>query len=153
HFHYVMAVAGTFSIFGGVYYLYPKMTGRMYNEFIGKIGFWITFIGVNTVFMPMMISGIDTGMPRRYWDYSQIAGMDGYQHIMSIGAGFIFVGFLFTLINWLQGLFKGEKVGRNPWGSRSLEWTHCDSPPGHGNFDPIPNLPEEWSPYAYGSHK
>ncbi len=153
HFHYVMAVAGTFSIFGGIYYLYPKMTGRMYNEFIGKIGFWITFVGVNTVFMPMMISGIDTGMPRRYWDYSQISGMEGYQQLMSIGAAFIFVGFLITLINWVQGLFKGEKVGRNPWGSKSLEWTHCDSPPGHGNFDPIPSLPEEWSPYAYGRNK
>ena len=70
HFHYVMAVAGTFSIFGGVYYLYPKFTGKMYNETIAKIGFWLSFIGVNTIFFPMMIFGVTTGIPRRYWNYS-----------------------------------------------------------------------------------
>lgn len=149
HFHYVMAVAGTFAIFGGIYYLFPKMTGRMYNEKIGKVSFWLSFIGVNIVFFPMMLAGLE-GMPRRYWDYSQMPQIEIYHQWMSAGTVIIAAGFTLTLINWIHGLFKGEKAGDNPWGSRSLEWT-TSSPPCHGNFPEIPQLPAEWHPYGYGS--
>ena len=152
HFHYVMAVAGTFAIFGGIYYMYPKMSGKMYSETLGKWGFWLTFGGVNVVFMTMMISGVDLSMPRRYWDFYQIDGMEYYQHIMSAGTVFIGLGALLTLINWIQGLMNGQPAGNNPWGSRSLEWTTA-SPPQHGNFAEIPNLSEDWSPYGYGTKK
>ena len=74
----------TFAIFGGVYYLFPKFSGKMYNEFLGKLGFWLSFIGVNVIFFPMMVVGVVEGMPRRYWDYSQFPGAEPYQHWMSI---------------------------------------------------------------------
>ncbi len=151
HFHYVMAVAGTFAIFGGIYYLFPKMTGKMYSEKLGKLSFWLTFIGVNVVFFPMMMAGLE-GMPRRYWDYSQFAHVEGLHQIMTVGAVFIAVGFFLALVNWIQALFKGQPAGNNPWGSRSLEWT-TTSPPQHGNFAEIPVLSPDWSPYAYGTGK
>jgi len=149
HFHYVMAVAGTFAIFGGIYYLFPKMTGRMYNETLGKTSFWITFVGVNLVFFPMMMAGLE-GMPRRYWDYSQFPQVEGLHHLMTAGAVLVAIGFFLALVNWIQALFKGQPAGSNPWGSRSLEWTTA-SPPQHGNFPEIPVLSKDWSPYAYGT--
>lgn len=149
HFHYVMAIAGTLAIFGGIYYLYPKMTGRMYNERIGKIAFWLTFIGINTVFLPMMMAGLE-GMPRRYYDYPQFPQVQPLQEIMTVGAFIILAGALLTLYNWIYGLVKGERASANPWGSKSLEWA-TPSPPPPGNFDQIPVLGSDWHPYAYGS--
>ncbi len=148
HFHYVMAVAGTFAIFGSVYYLFPKMTGRMYNEAMGKLAFALTFIGMNVVFLPMMIAGIE-GMPRRYYDYSHMPHIQDWQIIMTVGAVIILAGALVTLYNWVHGMVRGEKATDNPWGSRSLEWTTATPPPS-GNFPQIPVLSPEWSPYAYG---
>jgi len=149
HFHYVMAVAGTFAIFGAVYYLFPKMTGRMYHEPTGKLGFWLTFVGMNLVFMPMMVAGIE-GMPRRYYDYAQFPQVEGMQQLMTFGAFVILAGALVTLWNWLHGALRGEPAPANPWGSRSLEWTAAPSPPPPGNFPRPPQLDPEWSPYAYG---
>lgn len=152
HFHYVMAVAGTFSIFAGVYYLFPKFAGRMYHEGMGKLGFWISFIGVNVIFFPMMWVGV-LGMPRRYWDYSQFPQYEVYHHWMSAGAAIIGLGFLFILASWFWGFFKGAPAGNNPWGSRSLEWTTTSPPLGHGNWEEIPNIPDGWGPYEYGTNK
>ena len=153
HFHYVMAVAGTFSIFGGVYYLYPKFTGRMYHETLCKLGFWLSFGGVNTIFFPMMVVGVVEGMPRRYWDYAQFPNAEPYQYVMSIGAIFIAVGFLCILASWFWGFFKGEAAGDNPWGSRSLEWTTTSPPLGHGNWEEVPSVADGWGPYEYGTEK
>ena len=149
HFHYVMAVAGTFSIFAGVYYWFPKMTGRMYNETIGKIGFWITFVGTNLVFWTMMDVGVD-GMPRRYFDYAHFPQFESAHQLMSFGAIFIGVGFALAIINWIAGAIGGPKAGDNPWGSKSLEWTTV-SPPPHGNWPTPPAVSAEWTPYAYGT--
>ena len=107
HFHYVMAVAGTFAIFGGVYYWFPKMSGRMYNELWGKIGFWITFVGVNIVFWTMMDIGARIGLPRRYYDYAQFPQAADAQHLMTIGAVILGVGFVIALLNWIIGAAKG----------------------------------------------
>lgn len=153
HFHYVMAVAGTFSIFGGVYYLFPKFTGRMYHEALGKIGFWLSFIGVNTIFFPMMIVGVTTGMPRRYWDYSQFPEAADYHTWMGVGAIFIAIGFIVILMSWFVGMFKGEVAGDNPWGSRSLEWTTTSPPLAHGNWEAVPTVADGWGPYEYGTSK
>jgi cytochrome c oxidase subunit 1 len=147
HFHYVMAVAGTFSIFGGVYYIFPKMTGKMYNETIGKISFWITFIGVNVVFWTMMDIGVD-GMPRRYYDYAHFVQFEPAQQLMTVGAAVIGIGFAMTVINWIWGAIAGEKAVDNPWASKSLEWTTATPPP-PGNWPEVPTLPQGWTPYAY----
>jgi cytochrome c oxidase subunit 1 len=147
HFHYVMAVAGTFSIFGGVYYLYPKMTGRMYNETLGKISFVVTFIGVNVTFFTMFIVGAK-GMPRRYFDYSQLPELEGLHMIITIGAFILGVGILITFINWIYSLFAGKKAEDNPWGSKSLEWT-LSTPPGPGNWPEVPDC-TNFDPYGYG---
>lgn len=148
HFHYVMAVAGTYAIFGSVYYLYPKMTGKMYSERAGKIGFWLSFIGINIVFTPMMIAGF-LGMPRRYYDYAQFPQLEPLHQLMTVGAVIILLGAVVTLYNWIHGLVKGEKAPANPWGSKSLEWTTA-SPPPHGNWPEPPTVSADWTPYEYG---
>jgi len=149
HFHYVMAVSSTFAIFASIYYLFPKMTGKMYNETLGKLGFVITFIGVNVTFFTMMVVGIK-GMPRRYFDYQQFPQLEGLNHIITIGAFIIGFGALITLISWIHGLVAGKKAVDNPWSSRSVEWM-TTTPPPPGNFHPIPKLSEEWHPYGYGN--
>jgi cytochrome c oxidase subunit 1 len=150
HFHYVMAVAGTFSIFGGVYYYLPKITGRMYSEALGKLGFWVTFIGVNITFFAMFIVGL-RGMPRRYFDYSQFPELEGLHQIQTYGAYIIALGFAITFIAWIHALVAGEKATGNPWGSKSLEWFTPETPPGHGNWGPeLPKITEDWTPYDYG---
>jgi len=147
HFHYVMAVAGTFSIFGGVYYWFPKITGRMYSEALGKLGFWITFAGTNIVFWIMMDIGVK-GMPRRYFDYAHFPQFENAHQWMTGGAALIGVGFALAVINWIVGAAKGAKASDNPWGSQSLEWT-TQTPPPPGNWKDVPTIREEWDPYAY----
>lgn len=148
HFHYVMAVATTFAIFGSVYYLLPKMSGRMYSETLGKLGFFVLFAGVNITFFTMFILGI-RGMPRRYFDYQQFPQLEGLHNLATWGAYIIAFGSLIVLISWIHGLAAGEKVSDNPWDSKSLEWRTV-SPPPPGNFPQIPKLSADWSPYGYG---
>ncbi|MBE9529244.1 MAG: cbb3-type cytochrome c oxidase subunit I [Proteobacteria bacterium] len=147
HFHYVMAVAGTFSIIGGIYYYWPKFTGKMYNETLGKIGFVITFIGVNITFFAMFFVGLE-GMPRRYFDYAQMPQLEDGQRLVTYGAFILAVGFLIILISWLHSLFAGKPAPDNPWGSKSLEWT-TTTPPGPGNWPEVPDC-EDFDPYGYG---
>src|SRR6266704_2614766 len=137
-----------FAIFAVVYYWFPQLTGRMYNEFWGKLGFWITFVGTNIVFWTMMDIGVK-GMPRRYFDYAQFPQFEGAHQLMTIGAVILGIGFVIAVVNWIVGALRGPPAGDNPWGSKSLEWTTV-SPPPHGNWPSPPSLPEGWSPYAYG---
>jgi cytochrome c oxidase subunit 1 len=147
HFQYVMAVAGTFAIVGGVYYLFPKFSGKMYNETLGKIGFFITFVGVNITFFTMFLVGLE-GMPRRYFDYSQMPQLEHLHSIITIGAFILGFGVLITFVNWFHGLFAGKPAGDNPWGSKSLEWT-TSTPPGPGNWPKVPDC-TDFDPYSYG---
>jgi cytochrome c oxidase subunit 1 len=147
HFHYVMAVAGTFAIFGGVYYWFPKITGRMYSETMGKLGFWITFAGTNIVFWIMMDIGVK-GMPRRYFDYAHFPQFENAHQWMTFGAALIGLGFALAVINWIVGAARGAKAADNPWGSQSLEWT-TQTPPPPGNWKDVPTIRAEWDPYAY----
>lgn len=150
HFHYVMAVSGTFSIFGGIFYLFPKMTGKMYNETLGKISFWVNFVGVNITFFAMFLTGLG-GMPRRYFDYAMFPELEGLHKVQTAGSFLIGLGFAIILITWLHGLAAGKKAGGNPWGSKSLEWTTPTTPPGPGNWgDEAPEINEDWTPYNYG---
>jgi len=147
HFHYVMAVAGTFAIFAGVYYIFPKMTGRMYNEGVGKVGFWLSFIGTNVAFWTQMEMGL-AGMPRRYYDYAHLPQFEDDQMVMTVGALLIGLGFVLALVNWIHGAMYGAKAPDNPWGSNSLEWTTATPPP-HGNWPEIPTIDPDWHPYNY----
>jgi len=151
HFHYVMAISASFAVFGGVYHWFPKMSGRMYNEKLGRIGFVFNFIGANLTFWPLFHIGV-RGMPRRYYDYAMFPEFETIQRIATAGAVLIAIGVVIMLVNWIYSAFAGEKAEENPWGSKSLEWTHTATPPGPGNFSSTPVLDEEWTPYNYGKH-
>lgn len=148
HFHFIMALFSTFAIFAGIYFWFPKMTGRLADGKLATFGFWANFIGVNVTFWPLLIIGFD-GMPRRYWDYSMFPQFEGAHKLATFGAAIIAVGMAATIINWVLSAIKGPKSGDNPWKARSLEWTHTATPPGPGNFDPVPTLSADWTPYNY----
>jgi len=150
HFHYVMAVSITTAIIGGTYYVWPKMTGKMYNEVLGKLGFFTFFIGVNITFSIMMYMGAAYGLPRRSYDYAQFSEVEGLQQIATVGSYIIFLGALVILISWIHALIWGERAPQNPWGSKSLEWTHAQSPPPPGNYAEPVKVSEDWDPYGYG---
>ena len=144
HFHYVLALSMTMLTLGGIYYWFPKITGRMYNEKLGKFAFWLTLFGALFAFLPHFYLGIE-GVPRRYWiipaeyaDVMRIAAITSFPAIL---------GILITLYNFLHSAIKGEKAPANPWNAKSLEW-QIPSPPPFYNFDKIPTITE--GPYEYG---
>src|ERR687888_2260089 len=122
HFHYVLSLGAVFTIFAGWYYWFPKMSGYMYSEAIGKLHFWLTFIGVNIVFFPQHFLGL-AGMPRRIADYPD--AFADWNYISSIGAYISIAGFLVFLANMVLAFARKEHVGANPWGvgATTLEWT------------------------------
>jgi cytochrome c oxidase subunit 1 len=150
HLHYVLFMSSLFGIFAAIYYWYPKMFGRMMNETWGKVHFVLTFLFSNGVFYPMHIIG--TGLhPRRYYDpthFEFIRHLQGLNIFMTICALGLGVSQIIFLANFLISLFRGEKAGRNPWKSNTLEWT-APSPPPHGNFEATPIVYR--GPYEYGS--
>jgi cytochrome c oxidase subunit 1 len=144
HFHLVMGVAAIFGMFAGIYFWFPKMFGRMMNERLGKIHFWITFIGVYCIFIPMHIMGI-VGMPRRYAQFEE-GGQQIYSFLVTLHplVKFVTVAAIITVItqllffgNLFWSMFKGKKAGNNPWEATTLEWD-TPSPPPHDNFAGIP---------------
>ncbi|MBF0134326.1 MAG: cbb3-type cytochrome c oxidase subunit I [Magnetococcales bacterium] len=149
HFHYIMGIFATFSVFAGVYYWFPKMTGKMPGEKMGNLGFWFNFIGVNITFFPLFIIGIE-GMPRRYWNYEMFPQFEPFHKIATVGAFLVAIGMLLTILNWIISAISGEKSVANPWKSVSLEWTHCPNPPGPGNFPKDVVVSADWTPYNYG---
>lgn len=154
HFHYVMAVAGAMGIFAGVYYYFPKMTGRLCNEALTKISGVGFFIGMNVVMGPLYFAGIE-GMPRRYQDYSMFADnavIVDSQYWSTIGAYITVAAVVLMLVSWIHGMIAGEEADANPWQSESLEFSQTAVIPGQGNFpDPL-IIPEGWSPYGYGKN-
>jgi cytochrome c oxidase subunit 1 len=135
HFHFVMGVAAIFGIFAGTYFWFPKMFGRMLNEGIGKVHFWLTFVGVYCIFMPMHFLGM-VGRPRRYADLTGVnflAPLHNVEFFISIAA-FITIGAQFIfLYNFIHSLGWGKKAEENPWRATTLEWT-IPSPPPFDNF-------------------
>jgi len=148
HFHFIMALFSAFALFAGIYYWFPKMTGRTADGPLAVFGFWANTIGVNVTFWPLFIVGVE-GMPRRYWDYEMFPQFEPYHQVATVGAMIIAVGMTATILNWIISAVRGPKAGENPWKSKSLEWTHCPSPPGPGNFPQDVVLPEGWTPYDY----
>ena len=135
HFHMVMGVAAIFGIFAASHFWFPKMFGRMMSEPLGKIHFWVTFIGVYTIYMPMHYMGI-AGHPRRYADTSGVEYLGAMQplHVIITIAAIVVIAAQFVfLFNFLWSLFRGPKASMNPWESTTLEWT-IPSPPPHDNF-------------------
>src|SRR5690349_9634529 len=144
HIHYVLFGGSLFTIFAGIYYWFPKMTGRMYNETLGKLHFWLTFVGFNATFFPMHLIGLQ-GMPRRVADYAgRFADFNLFISIASFGLGASTIIFLYNMIHsWKYG----EVAEANPWHAMTLEW-QVSSPPPIFNFDEIPQV--VGGPYEYG---
>jgi len=136
HFHYVLSLGAVFSLFAGFYYWFPKMSGRMYNELLGQLHFWVFFIGVNILFFPMHFLGMD-GMQRRVSDYAD--AFRHWNHIASIGFFIMAGSMIFFFVNVLWSLFGGRKAPANPWGegATTLEWTLSSPPPFH-QFETLP---------------
>ena len=138
HFHYTMSMGATFGIFAGWYYWFPKMFGYMYNETIGKLHFWLTFIGVNLIFMPQHFLGYQ-GMPRRYVDYPD--AFAGWNFVASMGSYLSFAGVIVFLVGVFMAFSKKVPAGNNPWGegATTLEWTLSSPPPFH-QFETLPRI-------------
>src|SRR5246127_2599456 len=138
HFHYVLSLGAVFAIFAGFYFWFPKFTGYMYNETLGKLHFWITFIGVNLAFFPMHFLGL-AGMPRRYADYPDAYA--GWNYVSSIGAFIAGFGGLIFLGMIAEAFAKKRKAADNPWGmgATTLEWTLSSPPPFH-QFNELPHI-------------
>lgn len=153
HFHYVVAPGTIFAMFAGIYYWFPKVTGRKLNDTLGKLHFWGSFIFINGVFMPMFIQGM-AGVSRRLYDggaqYAHAQGVLHWNSFMSISAWLLFVAQIPFLINFFWSIRKGKKVSANPWEATTLEWSAASSPPiAHGNFPHPPVVvrgPYEYSP-------
>jgi cytochrome c oxidase subunit I len=136
HFHYVLFGGAIFGLFAGLYYWWPKVFGRMLREGIGKLHFWLMFIGFNLAFGPMHILGLQ-GMPRRTHTYSEGYGFDFWNLISTIGAFTIALSVLVFMLNVVVSRRRREIAGDDPWDGRTLEWSTASPPPEH-NFDEIP---------------
>lgn len=137
HFHMVMGVAPIFVIFGGIYHWYPKITGRMLNETLGRIHFWVSFLGAYMIFFPMHYLGL-LGVPRRYFELGETAfvppsaaTLNAFISVVALTVGAAQILFLFNLA-W--SLRHGKRAGGNPWRATTLEWQTPQTPPGHGNW-------------------
>ncbi|MGA0600839.1 cytochrome c oxidase subunit I [Caulobacter sp. KR2-114] len=136
HLHYVLLGINVFPVIGGLYYWFPKMTGRMTSERLGQWSFWVSFIGFNLAFFPMHLSGL-MGMPRRIYTYPSHMGWDTANLVTSIGSGVFAAGVLITLYNLAISRARGAPAGPNPWDAATLEWSVSSPPPAY-NFRRIP---------------
>jgi heme/copper-type cytochrome/quinol oxidase subunit 1 len=132
----VLFGGAVFPMFAGLHYWFPKITGRLYNETLGKWSFWLIFVGFNLTFFPMHIMGL-MGMPRRIYTYSPDLGVGGLNLLSSVGAAIVFVGAAIVAINAIVSLITGVQASANPWGAATLEWA-TTSPPPHYGFVSIP---------------
>ena len=142
HFHMVMGVSPVLVLFAAIYHWYPKITGRMFNDTLGKWHFWLTLFGTYSIYLPMHYLGF-LGVPRRYYANGITEFMP--ESVQTANAGITIAALLVAgtqiifLVNMVWSLFKGEKAGGNPWGATTLEWQTPDTPPKHGNWgDELP---------------
>ena len=138
HFHYTMSIGATFAIFAAWYYWFPKMTGYLYSEALGKLHFWLVFIGANLIFFPQHFLGLQ-GMPRRIVDYPD--AFAGWNFVSSIGSYISAAGLVVFFVNMALAFARKEKAGENPWGegATTLEWTLSSPPPFH-QFETLPRI-------------
>jgi cytochrome c oxidase subunit I len=162
HFHYVMMGSALIAMIGGMHHWWPKMTGKMYNENLGRLGAVGVFVGFNLAFFPQFIMG-SHGMPRRYHSYSgenwlpETTALYAPYHFWSSIGSYVMAAAFFLIAGYLvHSMFRGQRAPANPWGGRSLEW-QCASPPPHNNFDEPPTVGDcydfsvlEWDPEEGG---
>ena len=151
HFHMVMGVSPILVVFGAIYHWYPKITGRMFNDAMGKWHFWLTFLGTYSIYLPMHYLGF-LGIPRRYYAYDSFDFIPESANMMNSGitvaALFVAVVQIIFLWNMIWSTFKGKKAPSNPWNATTLEWQTPDTPPIHGNWgDDLPTV-HRWA-YDY----
>ncbi|MEA2166797.1 MAG: cytochrome c oxidase subunit [Solirubrobacteraceae bacterium] len=138
HFHYTAFGAAAFGMLAALYYWFPKMTGRLLSERMGKISFWLAFLGFQITFLIQHAAGLD-GMPRRIYEYSPDAGWGVYNMVSTIGSFILGIGVLVTVANVVISTKKGGVAGPDPWKANTLEWYTTSPPPEH-NFDTIPRI-------------
>jgi len=136
HFHFIIFGAAVFPILGGFYYWFPKITGRLYHEGLGKLSFWLTFLGTALTFFPMHILGL-IGMPRRVYTYPSSLGWGPYNLSETVGAFILTAGLLVIFGNLVWSRFRGPPAGPDPWHGGTLEWATTSPPPPY-NFPVIP---------------
>jgi len=138
HFHYVLSLGAVFTIFAGWYYWFPKITGYMYEDWIGRLHFWVTFVGVNMIFFPQHFLGL-AGMPRRIADYPD--AFSGWNFISSLGSYISGVGVLIFFFGMTRAFMQKVRAPNNPWGAgaTTLEWT-LPSPPPYHQFEVLPRI-------------
>jgi cytochrome c oxidase subunit 1 len=148
HFHYVVAPGTIMALFAGIYYWFPKVTGRQMNDLLGKLHFWPTLVFMNVVFLPMFFVGLQ-GISRRLWDQTEYqlgAATHDWVKMSSYGAWMLALAQIPFVINFFRSIWKGRKTGQNPWQATTLEWA-APSPPPHGNFAKVPMVYR--GPYEY----
>jgi len=137
HFHMVMGVAPILVIFGAIYHWYPKITGRMLDDTMGHIHFWVTFVGAYLIYFPMHYLGL-MGVPRRYYELGEMAFVPpsaaSLNVFITVAALIVGAAQLMFVYNMIRSLTKGKEAGSNPWHAASLEWQTPETPPGHGNW-------------------
>jgi cytochrome c oxidase subunit 1 len=138
HIHYVLFGGSIFGIFAGIYYWGPKFTGRLLGEGLGKLNFWLMFIGMNITFFPMHFVGMN-GMPRRVYTYTADSGFEIFNMISSLGYIILFFSFAVFIINFLRSFKHGAEAGHDPWDAPGLEWSISSPPPAY-NFAKIPQV-------------
>jgi cytochrome c oxidase subunit I len=151
HFHMVMGVAPILVIFGAIYHWYPKITGRMLDDTMGKIHFWVTFVGAYAIFFPIHYLGL-LGVPRRYYELGEMAFVPPsaatLNEFITIAALIVGAAQLMFVYNMIVSLKRGEEAGSNPWRATSLEWQTPETPPGHGNWGKELPVVHRWA-YDY----
>ncbi len=142
HFHYVVAPGTLFALFAGIYYWFPKVTGRRLHDGLGKVHFWASLLAMNAIFLPMLVQGWH-GVNRRMYDggrtYQMVQGLEGTYSLQLWGAGLLAVAQLVFIGNFVWTLVRGRRTEENPWRSTTLEWT-TTSPPPHDNFAATPHV-------------
>jgi cytochrome c oxidase subunit I len=138
HLHYVLFGGALFGLFSGIYYWFPKVTGKLFNETLGKWHFWLFFIGMNITFFPMHYVGLN-GMPRRIYTYAEGFGWEGLNLLSTLGYFIIFVGVVVFIVNFFRSVRSGEEAGNDPWDAPGVEWSISSPPPAY-NFARIPRI-------------
>ena len=139
HFHFVLIGGTVFGLFAGTYYWFPKMTGRLLSEGLGKWHFWLFLIGFNLTFIPMHITGL-IGMPRRVYTYPAYTGWGELNMLSSLGALFMLAGSLVFIWNIVASLRRGAEAGDDPWDAYTLEWATSSPPPPENFRGPLPEI-------------
>jgi cytochrome c oxidase subunit 1 len=145
HFHYTIMGGSVFGVFAALHFWFPKFTGVLLRESLGKLSFWLMMVGFNVTFWPLFVVGL-RGMPRRIVDYDAAAGWGGPNLLATVGSFLLALGVIVVVVNVVVSLRRKVVAGDDPWGANSLEWT-TSSPPPHHNFERLPPIRSERPAY------